>query len=407
MQTRYLALLSLGLAAAGPTLGADVRFDSHVGITSLYSDNYRLATNSAAKESVTSGVLDLSGSLVSRTQTSSLLLVPRFRFSRTSPDVGQNANDRFLTLNMQHTGLTSNASLTAKYSHQTLSRLYLPNGVVNFDLGAISNTQFLRSLVSRNSQDLLEVSPSASWKLSERAQLQVGGYFTDSSYNLRTADYRDYRNAYGYVGLGLNVSRQDTLGITVHSSQFRPAGSSSTNTQGVNAEWGRRISEVSRYYFRVGNERTRFAGPIPAGGSSSASTVSGGAGVSWVYQVTGLFIDATRSVYPNAIGTPLAQTELRVRIQHLYSPRTSGWISLHGLQTDRLGATTNADGSRFIVANFGLEWRFAQTWSLMPAANLVQQRLNANSSNARSNEVILNLVYEPGRKAQGAAVRVQ
>ena len=104
-QTRYLSLLALGLAAAGPALAADVRFDSHVGISALYTDNQLMATSSAAKESVTTGLLDLSGTLISRSQTSYFMLQPRGRFSKTSPDLGQNSSDGYLTLSTAHTGL--------------------------------------------------------------------------------------------------------------------------------------------------------------------------------------------------------------------------------------------------------------------------------------------------------------
>ena len=411
MNSRQLFLITFGLVATVPALAADWRSDAHVGVTALYSDNYRLATSSAAKQSVSTGLLDLSTTLSARTPTSTFLIQPRLRGSATTPNIDQNATDGFLNVTLAHKGQKSNASLVARYSHQNLFRLYLPNGLVGFDLGSFSNTQTLRAINGRNAQNLLEVNPSANWRLTQRVQLQVGGYYSDSAYTVRSPDYIDYRNGYGYVGLGFDMTRQDSLGLTVSSSQFQPSGSSSSNTVGVQAEWNRRISEVSRYYFRLGNERTRFGGVIPVGGLKSASSASGGAGISWVFQVTGLFLDATRNVYPNSTGTPLRQTELRARLQHLYSPRTTGWVSLQMLQTDRLGGATNpaanADGGRYLGANLGVEWRFTKTWSLTGSANLVQQRLNLLSTNARSNELGLTVSYEPGRKAQDAAVRVQ
>lgn len=405
MKTRLACATVVALVCAAPAIAADVRFNPFLNVTGLYDDNYRL--DPVNKQSVSTGIFEFGGNLLSRTPTSVISILPRVRLSATSPNVNENAADGYLDVTLRHNGQKSQAALEARYSHVNLFRLYLPSSSLSFDLGAISTTADLRAIVGKNSQNLLVAQPSVNWKLTPRAWMAVGGYFTDSSYAQRTVDYIDYRNSTGSLSVGFDVTRRDTLSLTASASQFQPSGAASSNSYGVRGEWGRRISEISRYYFRIGDDQTRFGGVIAPGGTRSASSVSGGAGVSWVFQVTGLFIDATRGVYPNSTGAVARQTELRVRVQHLYTPRLTGWAGVHATQYDVLGGgTTSADGSRFALLNFGLDYRINKTMSIAPSINLVQQRLNAAASEARSNAFHLTFLYEPGRKAQEAAVRV-
>jgi hypothetical protein len=84
------------------------------------------------------------------------------------------------------------------------------------------------------------------------------------------------------------------------------------------------------------------------------------------------------------------------------------WISFDGVQYTYFGGSSSAaDGSRWLVANVGLEWRVTQKFSIQPTLDVVQQRLNRFSSNALSNTIGVTFLYAPGRRAQSAAVRVQ
>lgn len=400
----------LAVMAAAPALSADWRFDPQAAFSALYDDNFRLVTSPLPKQSVTTGVLGLAGTLNGRTQTTLISLTPRLRLSANSPNIDQNATDSFFDVNLQHNGQKSSAGLSASYAHQNLFRLYMPTGGIVFDLGGVSTTEALRSVVGRNAQNLLRVDPRATWNLTQRTRFSLNGYFTDSKYSNNTTDYVDYRNTLGSAGLSVDATRRDTITLSISESQFKAFNNSgaTTDTFGVNAEWRRTFSEISRYYFRLGNEHSKYNGTVPVGGLRSGSSVSGGAGISWVWQVNGLFVDATRNVYPNSTGTVARRSELRVRFQHLHSPKVQSWVAFNGVKYDYVGgATTVADGSSYYVANAALEWRVTQAFSVQPSIDLVQQKLNRNATNARSNTVGVTLLYVPGRRAQSAAVRVQ
>lgn len=399
----------LAVVAAAPAMSADWRFDPQVAFSALYDDNYRLAPSPQPKQGVTTGVLNLAGSLNGRTQTTLITLTPRVRLSANTPDVDQKATDGFFDVNLQHNGQKSNAGLIANYAHQNLFRLYMPTGGIVFDLGSVSTTEALRTVVGRNAQNLLRFDPWATWKLTQRTRFSLNGYYTDSKYSKNTADYIDYRNSLASASVSFDATRRDTIGLSVTGSQFKGANTTaSTDTIGVQAEWRRTFSEISRYYFRLGNERSKYNGPIPVGGVRSANSISGGAGINWVWQVNGVFVDATRNVYPNSTGSVARQTELRVRFQHLHSPKVQSWIAFDGVKYDYVGgATAVADGSTYFVANAAIEWRVTQTFSIQPSIDLVQQKLNRNSTNARSNTIGVTLLYVPGRRGQSAAVRVQ
>lgn len=399
----------LALVAAAPAMSADWRFDPQLAFTALYDDNYRLVTSPLPKQGVTTGVLSLAGSFNGRTPTTQITLTPRVRLSATSPNVDQNASDGFFDVNLLHNGQKSNAGLNATYAHQNLFRLYMPNGGIVFDLGSVSTTEALRTVVGRNAQNLLRADPFASWKLTQRTRFALNGYFTDSSYSRNTTDYIDYRNTLGAASVSFDATRRDTIGLSVTGSQFKAANTTATtNTYGVQAEWRRAFSEISRYYFRLGNERSKYNGPIPVNGVRTANSMSGGAGVSWVWQVNGLFLDATRNVYPNSTGSVARQTEVRVRFQHLHSPKIQSWIAFDGVKYDYVGGASRvADGSTYYVANAAVEFRVTETFSVQPSIDLVQQKLNSNATAARSNTIGVTLLYVPGRRGQSAAVRVQ
>jgi hypothetical protein len=182
-----VALISA--CAITQVVAAEWVFDPRVDLTASYDDNYVLATESQPKESVYAGIADLSLDINGRWPTSSLLLEPRVRTSITTGNIDQDATDGFLTLRWDSKGQKSRWAVFARYSDQVLFRQYFGNADVTTDLGAPSDSTNLRTTTTHNRQELLEAQPNIQFQLTERTNLGLFGYYTDSSYGQTTKDY--------------------------------------------------------------------------------------------------------------------------------------------------------------------------------------------------------------------------
>jgi hypothetical protein len=399
-----VALISA--CAITQVVAAEWVFDPRVDLTASYDDNYVLATESQPKESVYAGIADLSLDINGRWPTSSLLLEPRVRTSITTGNIDQDATDGFLTLRWDSKGQKSRWAVFARYSDQVLFRQYFGNADVTTDLGAPSDSTNLRTTTTHNRQELLEAQPNIQFQLTERTNLGLFGYYTDSSYGQTTKDYVSYRAFYGLVSLGFAITPRSTLSLRGVGQEFTPDLGADSHSYGLQTEWATASSAIQHYYLRVGVDHTSFDGNGTVAVADDQNTVSGGAGINWVFQVNGLFIDATHNVYPNSTGTASANTELRFRFQHLFTPRASGYVALRGVQYDTLGNVKTADGSRYGIATIGGEWRVTKGISLVGTLNRATQKLNSQAESGTDNFIQLSFIYEPHRGAQSAAIYI-
>jgi hypothetical protein len=407
MKNQGIAIAAVALLGTGSALPAQWKVDPRTTLVASFEDNYTLATMSANKQSVSTGIVDASTLFSGHWPTANFAIEPRVRASMTSGNVDQNTVDPFLFMRWDSTGPKSQTAINARYKSETLFRQYLTTTAINFDLGGQSTTGDLRAIVGRNRQNLLNLDPSASFQLTERVRLGLNAYLVDSSYEHRTSDYINYRNIYESASLGFALTQRSTLSVSGTASQFSPEAGTNSHTYGLQTQWSHDSSAIQRYYLRAGAERTTFGASALPGAVNNATTVSGGAGISWVWQITGLFLDATRNVYPSSTGAVTQQTELRATLQRQFSPYLTGFMSAHGVKYGVVGVTTAADGSRTLVSNIGLEWRITRAVSLFGTLNNISQRLSVQSANASSNAVHLTLVYEPHRGAQTAEITVQ
>ena len=409
LRPKRLAFVAALLAGAWTVAGhaADWSVDPRVDLSVSYDDNLTLATNAAAKQSAASGLVDATASITARSPTSVLELLPRVVAYGYNNNVDQNSTDAFLTARVDHTGLKSRSALLTRYTYQSLFRQVVTGTDIGFELGGVSNSTDLRAIIGHNHQTLIEVDPSASFSLTQRANLSLAAYMMDSDYGRTTVDYSPFTNILGIVGLGYSVTPRSTWAVRATASKFHPKIGAGSSTTGLQTEWSTAQTAVQRYYFRIGADRTRFDNVTGAPAVASKTTASGGLGTYWVWQVNGLFADLGRNVYPSSTGRTTTNTELRLRFQHLFSQRVSGDLGLHGVQYDVVGGGAPAsDGSRYVTLNASGEWRFTRTMSLRGTVSRTTQRLNSRASQGSDNFVLLSFIYEPHRGTQSAAIYV-
>jgi hypothetical protein len=393
---------------AGQGQAAEWKVDPRFDLSASYDDNLSLASQAAAKQSATNGTIDASVDLTGRWPTASLVIQPRILSYGYSGNVDQNSTDAFVTARLTQTGQKSRTGLMARYTYQSLFRQYLSGSDIRFDLGGISNSADLRAINGRNRQKLLEASPTLTYLPTQRVNLNLVAYFTNSDYGRRTADYISYRSAYGLASAGYAVTPRSTASIRLIGSRFRPDAGVGSQTTGLQGEWSTSLSTVQRYYVRFGADRTTFDSVGAAAAAPGKTTPSGGIGASWVWQVNGLFADVTRNVYPSSTGRTTTNTELRFRFQHLFTQRLYANLTVHGVQYDVVGGNApTTDGSRYLIFGASGEWRFTKTMSLRGTVSRASQRLYAQAAAGTDNSILLSFIYEPHRGTQSAAISVQ
>jgi hypothetical protein len=404
--TVLLPLLgSLGAASAS---AAAWEYNPRVLLSGVYNDNYRLDPVRANQVSVSGTQADAGVQMQAHWPTTNLVIWPYVSASYYPNHTELNEDLEFLDLNLGHTGLKSKSSIDANYSQRTLLTEVLPTTDVGTDLGVQSVGTSLAALEERNRQRLLLLRPTAEITLTPRSRFQFRADYVDATYSRQTGNYVNYKNLYGSAGWGYEVSPRGSLIFSGTASRFTPgSGGSSANTYGLQVDWYKLVTQTARYYFRVGGNRTQFGNSgAPGASSTSANSASGGAGVSWAFQVTNIFLDATRSVSPSTSGTALEQSELRFRLERRWTPRTATFAGLVGVKQDGLGSASSTVDNSYVSGTVGVEWRITRALALSSAYSYARQSLGFQPNSANANVVRISFVYEPNRPAQGSAVSV-
>lgn len=413
------ALASIGPLLSSAASAADWKANPRIAVSAGHDDNYLLSFDPAQQFSVESGRIEAGVDFVGRTPTGSYLIAPAITSSFLSNHSDLNATDGFLTLGGQHTGEKSVLNGRIDLSRQQLLRDALPDSDIGSNLGNPLSGQVLGRTL-KATQDLVRVTPSGQWQLTQRTRFTADVQYLDANYDRRAeAFYTDFRNIQGSAGLAFETSQRGVLTARLLAGNFDPAVGPSANTYGGQLEFSRQLTEISRYYVRAGVDHvtvdsTPAVAGQPARASQTLTRASGGAGIDWQYQVTTLFLDYTRRVDPNPSGHSVAQDQLRARIERRVSPGLALFASGRAIRNLELGGyipgvTTPPQERRYLTASAGLEWRYRREWSLLGAYIYSWQKQSFVGSavdpfSADSNAVRLTLVWEPNRPVDGPAV---
>jgi hypothetical protein len=393
----FAAMLAswIGGTLSVPAQGAQWQFDPRVGFGGTYDDNYLLGSTAQNKFSVYGARLDASLQLTRTTPTTVILFVPRLRSSYFPSHHEDDANDQFAYFSFDHQGQTSDAGVKVDYRRQTLLKQNLPDTDVNTGLGQPSRGTDIGVLFSRARQTLLLVDPHGQLVLTPRQSLELKGEFLDATYSYSSQqarqDYLPYKNALASLAY-----------------QFLPSQGSDSMTYGVEGEWSTRVTEKAQYYVRAGIQHTQFDANTAAGTPArNANSFAGGAGVNWSFQVTTVFVDATRSVSPSSQGYTVLQDLLRARVEHRVTPRLADFVGITGIKNQSLGnASTALTDRRYIAAITGLEWRMYREWSLTGTYSYTWQRYVNQQTTAHSNAIGISVIYEPHRPENSRAITI-
>ena len=402
------ALAALGLSClALPAAATDYQLNPRVEVAAGYDDNANLAVTGENRVASSDGLADVRADLVASESNWRLRLTPEVRGTWYPSHSDLDSNGEFLNLSGQRTGERYTLGLEGYGSSQSLLANYLPTANLGAGLGVAEPGTTL-VIPGSIRQNLGYLSPSYTLAMTQRSSLDLSVGYTDATFSQQVqGGYVNYQNVTGSAGLVYAASLASSLTVRAIGQDFRPGLGPTSHTYGAELQWDGKFSETKQYYLRLGVGRTDFSAPLAGASEVSSSTNwSGGAGTHWTYQVTEIFVDATRSVAPTAQGYAVNQDQLRLRFARRFTPRFAGFVGVRAIYEDplRAGIAPTARVQHYNYATAGFEWRVRQYFSVISGYDFTDYRYGGPSGQA--NAVHVSFVYEPHRPAEGPAISI-
>lgn len=397
-----------------------------------YDDNVNLVAPAQEKISSADVMLDARADFIARELNWLWRVTPEVNGAVYPSHTSLDSNGEFLYLYGERNGPRYTVELNGYAWSQTLLRNYLPTSGLTTGLGVAEQGTTISS-ISDTRQNLGFIDPKYTLQVTQRQRIELEANYTDSTYNRQIeGGYTDYSNVAGAAGWVFQATPTGSLTLRGRGQQFKPDFGLSTETFGGELQWDGKLSANKLYYLRVGAERSTFSGSVvPAPGEAPISdvpgvtSVTGGAGAQWSWQVTELFLDALRDVEGTGAGYAVARAQLRLRLERRFTERLAGFISVRTIYDDPVNDAVlpnTARPSHYNYGSTGLEWRFTREFTLTGAyeytgfrgagsttivsvaggTSVAQAVANSGSSNA----VRLSVIWEPNRPANGPAITV-
>jgi hypothetical protein len=404
------AIIVLGLAAAAvldidSANASDWHWDPRVDISGNYDDNYGLESGSAQNVSVAGAILDASVRASMLGPSTQFEITPRVHSVYYPGQTEFDANDLFLDSQFQQLWQRANVTVNEMFWSQDVLRSYLPTTEIGAPLGQNSAGADLATVNQRIRQDLFVLSPTATFQLSPRERLDFQAQYMNVDYSEAIADQiQNFKNFSGSLGLGFAVTPQSTITVRGTAADLKPATGTGATTYGAEGEWDTHLSERMQAYAKLGLQHTSF--DLAQYGRSSATSVSGGAGISRKFVTYDLFADFSRSVSPDSAGAVVVRDDLRLRLEHRFSARTSGFVGLRGIDQQALGDAVGFVGQRYAQAAVGVEWRLYRQFSIISEYAYTTLKESDATQSPGSNAVTITLEYRPNRPAEESGVMI-
>jgi hypothetical protein len=401
-----LCALALPFCMLGAQVAtAEVQYNPRVEVGVSYDDNANLAGTSANQVKTFGEDIDARLEVRSLQPAGEWRLTPVVDGATYNGNSRLNSNGEFLYFFGEERGLRYQANAYGYVSSQSLLKNYLPTAALGGALGQPEPGATIGNIASIR-QNLGYIDPSWALQMTPRRRLELNASFVDASYNHElVGGYTDYTNITGSGALVLQATQTGALALRVTGASFKPNVGFTTNSYGFETEWEGHYSQTKQYYVRLGVDRTAFSASGNVPNPSSATTVSGGIGAHWTYQVTEVFADLTRNVAPTAQGYAVQESQLRLRLSRRVTERFAAFVGARAIiETPFSGTVANIPTQHYVYATTGFEWRVLRQFSLVGAYDFTGSKYVGPA--AQSSTVHLSFVYEPNRIADGPAITV-
>lgn len=369
-------------------------FNPRVEVGGTYNDNYRLAQDALDKIHVSGALIDAQLAMRSLTPTSEISIEPHIRSSYYPNDHEDQSTDGYLDLKGEHRTQKGDYAVVGQYANETVifSEL-LPASFPGVGLGEIVGSEGGRVSV-RNRREFERVAPTMTYDFTPRRHFHLDLEYLNASFN-----HEDIINQVGFhnysarAGIGFDLTQRSTLTVTGSGARFEPVtGLDDTNSYGVEGQWDFKRTQVQHYYFRLGVTRSQAD---VATGTISNTSVVGGAGVSWNYQITRFVLDGLRGVTPSSSGAVENHDEVRFRVIRALRPRLSGFVGVRAIRLrGAVGQALQVQGSDYVAGTTGFDFQMTRSLHLAGEYDYTWQRFQGEP-NAAANAVALSLIYQP------------
>jgi hypothetical protein len=395
-----LCLFAMQAGAAG------WEFEPRIIAEAMYDDNYRLSEIPGAEIDVAGVFLDAELGFRSETPRTVAQFRPRVRTSVFPDAESEESTDTFLGLGWQQRSQRLESRVELDYADESVvTSEVLPAIFPDVDLGDVVIGDGGRVSV-RNRRELISAKPSVSYAWTPRHRIDAGLTYFDASYDENLLEQSGFRDLMLNGGITSEFSQRDSLSARLRLGTYEPDGArDDTERLGFEGEWVRRFSPTVRFYLRAGAEtaetevRVLDAQRLPVTMTVSDTSIIGGLGAAWSYQVTEILLDAVRSVAPSSAGVVVDRDELRLRMRRELRARLAVFGNMRGVRTQ--GSVEDLAGVRdreYFTTRLGLEWRMTRALRILGAVDYAWQEFENEPTDATSNAIVLTFIYEPRRR---------
>lgn len=384
--------------------GANWSFDPRVEVGGQYDDNYRLLPP-GYHQSVSGAFGDARVDIHTVDPVNELRFSPGVRSAWFPNSSDDDSTDPYAEFYTAHHGVRSTAVLAASYIKESVVR---SDRAASGTGGGLGNPDSGDSgfVALRNRLQYISVLPSFVRELTARDSLSANFIYSNARYEKFIPNTNV---GYSHVGadLAFNHALTERHSFLVHALFSRndpdtPAGAAAvngvTNSYGLMGEWKYLLTDVAQAYVRAGGQRSQFAA-VGANPAKSDTTYIAGAGVTWNYQVTQLFLDLTRTVDPSSTGYSIERDQVRFQISRSLTPLLLGFVSARAFTDKAADHRVTFRDRSYAVGSIGIEKRFYREWSVRGQFNYTyQDYANDGLGAAKSNMFELSLAYEPRRE---------
>ena len=388
--------LGVGLAlAASQAARADAvwEFTPTIEAGYLYDDNYRL-TQPGTEISVDGPLLDAALQMRTLTQTGELSFIPRVRATYFADAGDLDSVDYFGAFDWQRSGQRFTTRLRADYANQDVVTSEQPDAGVDTGLGEPVFGDGGRVLVD-NRRQRYGVRPSVSWEINQRNQFEIDASYYDVSFDEAITDTQvGFDTSEITAGVRTRLNERTTISTKLRGGYYDIQFRDVTKAYGGEVQWDTRTARDTKTFFRVGAQNVE----LPTGDSNIAWLA--GAGVSLVLGRNELFTDLSRSVGPSSAGVVVARDQLRLRLTRAMTPRLNLLVGVRGTYDDDVDDTSTFTARSYATADFGVEWRWQEEWSVRLEGDYTWQKYQDAVDDATSSGVIASIIYQPLQRSR-------
>jgi hypothetical protein len=196
------------------------------------------------------------------------------------------------------------------------------------------------------------------------------------------------------AGVRTRLNERTTLSTKLRGGYYDIEFRDVTKAYGAELQWDTRSVRDTKTFFRIGAQNVE----LPDGGSNIAWLA--GAGVSLLLGRNELFTDLSRSVGPSSAGVVVARDQLRLRLTRAMTPRLNLLVGVRGTHDDDVDDTSTFTARSYATADFGVEWRWQEEWSIRLEGDYTWQKYQDAVDDATSSGVTASIIYQPLQRSR-------